>query len=173
MPDYPINPDTATMKFNFKVIVSICIATIAYTQFVYSQANCNNVDFEDGNFTNWIGSTGTCCPISTPTNGIVPAQHSVVSGAGFDVVVPTLPIVSPFGGTYSVKLGNEKHRRTSREATLRFSGNGAKPKFYLSIRSCISRPWPLGQRTAPLSGKRKNTRWATGNLWLLQRGSQR
>jgi gliding motility-associated-like protein len=129
MPDYPINPDTATMKFNFKVIVSICIATIAYTQLVYSQANCNNVDFEDGNFTNWIGSTGTCCPISTPTNGIVPAQHSVVSGAGFDVVVPTLPIVSPFGGTYSVKLGNENTGAQAEKLRYDFLVTAQNPNF--------------------------------------------
>lgn len=117
------------MNFYQKAFLCICIGTIACTQLAYSQANCNNVDFEDGNFTNWIGSTGTCCPIATPTNGIVGAQHSVVSGAGFDVVVPTLPVVSPFGGTYSVKLGNESTGAQAEKLQYDFQVTAQNPNF--------------------------------------------
>lgn len=75
-----------------------------------SQAQCpDNIDFELGNFTNWVGQTGDCC--STPqvfTPGIVAGRHTIMTGPGGDPNVPMVPMVSPNGGTYSVRLGNDQ-----------------------------------------------------------------
>lgn len=72
-----------------------------------AQAQCGNVDFELGNFNGWQGTTGTCCPINLPGNGIVAGRHTIMTGAGTDVnTCNQVPVVSPIGGTYSARLGN-------------------------------------------------------------------
>jgi gliding motility-associated-like protein len=69
-------------------------------------AQCPNADFEMGNFTNWQGRTGTCCPINTPTNGIVAGRHTIMTGAGIDPnSCGQVPVVAP-GSTFSARLGN-------------------------------------------------------------------
>lgn len=71
------------------------------------QAQCGNVDFELGNFTGWQGTTGVCCPINLPTNGIVAGRHNIMTGAGTDInTCNVVPYVSPTGGNYSARLGN-------------------------------------------------------------------
>lgn len=75
-----------------------------------ARAQCpDNIDFELGNFTNWVGQTGDCC--STPqvfTPGIVAGRHTIMTGGGFDPNVPMVPVVSPNGGSFSVRLGNDQ-----------------------------------------------------------------
>lgn len=66
--------------------------------------NCPNLDLSMGNFTNWIGRTGTCCPINLPTVGIVNGRHTIMS-PGNDPIIPALPLVPP-GYTRSARLGN-------------------------------------------------------------------
>ncbi|MEO8761150.1 MAG: T9SS type A sorting domain-containing protein [Bacteroidia bacterium] len=83
------------------------------------KSQVNNVDFESGHFNHWNGSynlsSSLNCGTSTPnplTNGGIdsvgnnPAQQIVSSG--FDQLVKTvnLPVNSPFGGSYSVRLGD-------------------------------------------------------------------
>jgi len=82
------------------ILVFVCIQYI-------SNAQCNNVDFELGNFTGWLGTTGTCCPIALPGNGIVAGRHTIMTGAGTDAnTCNVVPVVSPTGGGYSARLGN-------------------------------------------------------------------
>lgn len=98
-------------------------------------SNCANVDFELGDFTNWNGGTGTCCPITINLPGLViPGSHEItnmtmVEDAGISACIGTpftptvacqpsnfgqpgfdpwagFPIVCPNGGTYSARLGN-------------------------------------------------------------------
>ena len=65
-----------------------------------------NVDFEQGNYSNWSFYTGYCCPISTPTfTGPLSNRHVLTSGAGTDIF-GGFPVVAPGGGSYSLKLGN-------------------------------------------------------------------
>ncbi len=66
--------------------------------------NCPNLDLSMGNFTNWVGRTGSCCPINLPTVGIVNGRHTIMS-PGNDPIVPALPLVPP-GYTRSARLGN-------------------------------------------------------------------
>ena len=87
------------MKYTLVVLFSL----ISF----FAQAQCGNVDFELGNFTGWMGTTGTCCPINLPGNGIVAGRHTIMSGAGTDInTCNQVPYVSPLGGTYSARLGN-------------------------------------------------------------------
>lgn len=79
----------------------------------YGQSTCPNSDFTMNNFTNWVGKTGTCCPISLPTTGIVNGRHTIMTGAGMDPnTANQVPVVCP-GYTFSARLGNSS---TSRQA---------------------------------------------------------
>jgi gliding motility-associated-like protein len=65
-----------------------------------------NIDFEQGNFTGWSALTGSYA--NPLVSGFVAGRQTIMTGGGFDVTLPFLPVVSPNGGTYSVKLGNEQ-----------------------------------------------------------------
>ena len=72
------------------------------------RAQCGNSDFENGDFTGWTASSG-CYQngvINVPNTGVNGTRHQITSGTGFDPLVSTIPVVSPFGGNYSVQLGN-------------------------------------------------------------------
>lgn len=92
-------------------------------------AQPNNVGFELGDFTGWTGRTGSCCPINVPTVGIVAGRHEITSGGGFDAVVPSVPVVSPYGGTFSCKLGNELVGAQAERLIYTFTVDAANPVF--------------------------------------------
>jgi len=80
---------------------------LSNTLALFSQTGCTNSDFESGTFQNWTGQTGSCCAISTPTNGIVNGQHTIMTGSATDPYsCGNVPIVAP-GSTYSARLGND------------------------------------------------------------------
>jgi gliding motility-associated-like protein len=68
-------------------------------------ASCTNVDFEQGNMSGWVASTGYnpvfnpigCCPISG-------GAQLITTGSGLDPC-GGFPVVCP-GGTYSLRLGD-------------------------------------------------------------------
>lgn len=96
--------------FPTKGAISTWLVAVSVTLFFHttalSQSNCPNSDFSMNNFTNWTGSTGTCCPINTPTPGIVAGRHTIMTGPGMDPQsCNQLPVVPP-GFTYSARLGN-------------------------------------------------------------------
>ncbi|HNB33720.1 MAG TPA: hypothetical protein PLJ79_07865, partial [Bacteroidia bacterium] len=96
------------MKKIFGFIVFF--VTLSLSNLLYGQqaSSCTNLDFELGNFVGWTGKTGSCCPISMFSNGIVTGQHTIMSGAGFDPHSNNqIPVVAP-GGTYSARLGNDQ-----------------------------------------------------------------
>ena len=69
-------------------------------------AQCPNAGFEQGNFSNWQGRTGNCCPISLPTAGIVNGRHTITSGTGTDPrTCNQVTVVAP-GSNFSARLGN-------------------------------------------------------------------
>lgn len=82
--------------FVFSFFVSISIA--------WSQ-NCPNANFSLGNFTNWVGRTGTCCPINVPTVGIVAGRHTIMT-PGTDAVTGNQLQLVPPGYNFSARLGN-------------------------------------------------------------------
>jgi len=72
-----------------------------------SIAQCPNANFEFGNFTNWTGKRGTCCPINLPFSGIFPGRQTIVS-SGFDPnTCGNLNTV--YEGNFSARLGNNQN----------------------------------------------------------------
>jgi gliding motility-associated-like protein len=90
------------------VVRSLAVATlltvVAGTQ-LHAQT-CDNADFGTGDFTNWVGRTGSCCAINTPTAGIVNGRHTIMVGNGTDPnACNDITVVAP-GYTQSARLGN-------------------------------------------------------------------
>jgi len=65
---------------------------------------CPNADFSLMNFTNWVGRTGSCCPINLPTTGISNGRHTIVT-PGVDGQIAALSTVPP-GKAQAARLGN-------------------------------------------------------------------
>ncbi len=93
-------------------------STIAHAQLA---AGCTNSDFESGTLQNWVGQTGSCCSISTPTNGIVNGRHTIMTGTGTDpFTCGNVPVVAP-GGTFSARLGNSDVNQQAERLRYTFS----------------------------------------------------
>lgn len=80
------------------VLLLLLLPLISFSQ-------CENSDFEYGNFTNWTGRRGTCCPINLPTNGILNGRQTIMtqgidphSCGGLNTV---------YQGNFSARLGND------------------------------------------------------------------
>lgn len=74
-----------------------------------------NINFEQGNFSNWQFFTGNCCPINATTSGVVNNRHTITSGSNIDQY-GGFPIVAPSGGSYSLRLGNNINGSQSEKA---------------------------------------------------------
>lgn len=103
----------------------LLINVLGISLFTYSQSNCGNLDFEDGDFSNWILTTGTACSnsfgcYSNPTIGtnssdsIDLQRHVLFDTAGYDLDVP-VSILCPFTGSFSTRLGNYSHGMEAEE----------------------------------------------------------
>lgn len=81
--------------------IFLMLSTLGYSQ-------CTNVDFSLGNFTGWQGYLGDCCPINLNTSPITANRHVITSGPGTDPrTCNQVPIVCPWGGPFSARLGNQ------------------------------------------------------------------
>lgn len=107
----------------------ILISLIASFNLSAQTSSCSNVDFESGTLNGWTGQTGSCCPITMNATGIVNGRHTITSGAGFDAQVPTIPVVSPFGGNFSCRLGNENVGYEAERLTFTFPVTAQNPSF--------------------------------------------
>ena len=97
------------MKLTFTLLLLLCTVS------VFSQTCPPNIDFETGNFSNWqcfTGSTGTAngknvfyLSPSAPFAG----RHEIISAANTQLndVYGNFPRLCPYGGNYSIKLGND------------------------------------------------------------------
>ena len=73
---------------------------------LFSQS-ASNIGFENGDFSGWEGGLGSCCPINILGTAIVTGRHTIMSGIGVSPnTCGNLPVVSPTGGQYSARLGN-------------------------------------------------------------------
>lgn len=116
------------MKKNLKLVFSLAVLCFSFLK-TEAQNNCNNVDFETGTFANWTGYTGFCCPINTPTPGIINGRQTIMTGAGFDPNIPSIPVVSPNGGVYSVRLGNDNSGAEAEKLRYQFTVSAANSNF--------------------------------------------
>lgn len=84
----------------------------------YSQSSCSNLDFEDGNFNNWILTMGSACGTSSTcyTNPAIGTnsgdalslrRHVIFDSIGYDIEAPLVEVLCPFTNSMSVRLGNE------------------------------------------------------------------
>jgi len=80
------------------LLITFIICTSCFSQ-------CENSNFEYGDFTNWQGRRGACCPINLPTTGILNGRQTIMT-QGFDPhTCGNLNMV--YQGTYSARLGND------------------------------------------------------------------
>lgn len=101
----------ATKRHYYALLIrtaAVTIAVISKATLLPAQLSsyCTNSGFELGNFNNWTGETGNCCPVNTQTVGIVAGRHTIMTGNGTDPNTNNVvPVVCP-GSTYSARLGN-------------------------------------------------------------------
>jgi PKD repeat protein len=100
-------------KYIYKSFIGACLAaSVIMLNAVSASAQnsgCPGADFETGSFTSqWQGWTGTCCPINTPTLGILMGRHTILpSPQGIDPnTCGGLDISPAFTGGYVCRLGN-------------------------------------------------------------------
>ena len=89
--------------------------------FTTCKSGCNNADFEYGNFTNWVGYTGSCCPVVMTSNGLNTVGPPGDTYPQQMITGPLTPGTDPNscnqityvdnlpgGGVYSCRLGNSE-----------------------------------------------------------------
>ena len=106
-------------------------------------SQCNNIDFEDANLTNWSDSIGyngnSLLPLSTFQSGMIGAinssmlntcaSHTIMSSAGGTDPYGGFPVLDPWGGSYSERIGGSLFNlATSTEATEFPSGKACVTK---------------------------------------------
>ena len=104
--------------------ILMIIAGSSFQVKAQTSSACANADFEYNSFVNWVGYTGSCCPVAMTSlgfNTVGPPgdgqpQHYITSGFGTDPNTPNpgslpvagvqIPYVAPNGGFHSCRLGN-------------------------------------------------------------------
>jgi len=93
---------------NRKISILSTLLFLGFFSSVKAQTCPSNIDFELGTYVNWtyyIGSfTGPGTPVWGGPSGPVVGRHTLTSGVGTDTY-GGFPVVSPGGGSYSLKLG--------------------------------------------------------------------
>lgn len=91
------------LKKNKNIILLIILTLCG----LLSLAQCPNANFEFGNFTNWTGRRGTCCPINLPFVGILAGRQTIVSPGLDPHSCGGLNRV--YQGNFSARLGNDQN----------------------------------------------------------------
>ncbi len=101
------------MRIKTTLINALLCLTCTFS--LAQQNDCENIGFENGNFTGWkleYGRVSNNAPSSivtytTPTLGTFQQGHLITSGTGRDpkITVETIPIVAP-GSNFSARIGN-------------------------------------------------------------------
>lgn len=104
-------------KFLFKVLF---VLLFGYFSASAQTTNCTNSNFENGDFSNWQGGTGTpngnsgnnpggCCPIILNqfmnSGGLTPPRFTITTPITDPNTLNNLVEVSPLGGNFSARLG--------------------------------------------------------------------
>jgi gliding motility-associated-like protein len=87
------------------MLLSVCLLILITPA---KSQSCENINFEMGDFTNWVGKTGTCCPINLSTTGIENGRHTIMTNtSGTDYHTGNQLRLIPTGYKYSARLGND------------------------------------------------------------------
>lgn len=98
-----------------RILTGIIIFILSFCTTAFSQSTCPpNLDLEMGNFTNWecfVGSTDTANGknrMLLNSSAPIPNRHDIISAASNPGLDPYggFPKICPYGGNFSVKLGN-------------------------------------------------------------------
>jgi gliding motility-associated-like protein len=126
------------MKILFTTLLMLLMAATAFTQAV---SNCPpNIDFEDGNFSNWQCFTGTTRDSSginliklNPSPPVL-GRHEIITSASTPTNDPYggFPRLCPYGGNYSVKLGNNNSGREAEGLSYTFQIPASADTFSLT-----------------------------------------
>lgn len=82
-----------------------------------------DIGFEDGNASllKWTGGLGSCCPISTPIQGMdINNRHTIMSDPMAKDPQVNIPVLAPGGGNYSLRLGNAVNGAEAEIARYKF-----------------------------------------------------
>ena len=112
----------------------------------YSQVQCGfNAGFETGTFTGWTGSYGICvdvnCDSSSMTPGLFPGRHTITSGTVFDWrACNAISTVCPWGGTYSIKLGNDNVNWETEDIQYTYTVSASNPILVYAYAAVLQDP---------------------------------
>jgi hypothetical protein len=97
-----------------KIIVTTWLLLIS----ILGYSQCGNTDFETGDFTEWSGKEGSCCPIVLPNNGIVNGRQTIMTQGIDPHSCGGLNMV--YSGRYSARVGNDRVRAQAEGLYYRF-----------------------------------------------------
>ncbi len=99
------------IKSKKKVMKIILLSMgVLFSFLTKAQSSLNNIDFEDGDSSNWNLSIGNICStypgcFTNETPGTAALRHTVNTG-GYDPDAYVVPKLCPWGGSYSFQLGD-------------------------------------------------------------------
>jgi len=136
------------------ICLSLFFAGVFSANNVFSQVyNCGNVGVEDSTFTGWQGYIGSCAagtgnnlPTLTIPNTTVTfttpqtyidassdtrfAIMTPDSGVnGYDPLIPLIPVVSPWGGTRSIRIGNSQSGSDAERLRFNYTVDATNANF--------------------------------------------
>lgn len=124
-----------------KIILFICLFLSANSLKLSAQSTtCEpNMDFENGNYGYWSFFQGRCCSPFSATTAVTPpsaGRIALTSGTGTDYY-GGFPVVSPGGGSYSLKLGSDDNDYKADKARYLIHVPAGSTKFALVYRYAV------------------------------------
>ena len=118
------------MKKSTFFLCALVSVLFLFSQNKLSAQSCENIGFELGDFTNWIGKTGTCCPISLTYTGIVFGRHTIMTDTTqYDTYTNNKLRCIPPGHRYSARLGNNSTGAQAESLTYKMLVDGDNSLF--------------------------------------------
>ena len=117
-------------------------------------SGCSNLDFENGNFSNWTCQTATNynypagdgLPSTNETtwSGTAPVanRHVITNAASGNDPYGNFPMLAPNGGSFSVKLGNNSSNNEAEQLVYTFFVNPQDTNFIYKYAIVLENPDP-------------------------------
>ncbi len=102
--------------------IILFLLSVSLSDDLFCQSYCYNIGFENGTFTGWSGRTGTCCPITLNTPGLVNGRQTIITDSTLKDPNTAYGLrMIPNGNNYSVKLGNNLNGQSSESLSYTFT----------------------------------------------------
>lgn len=151
------------MKFfnnNWKIVTA---ALLAVSPVMLNAQNCNNADFEFGNFTNWKAWIGSCNSGGNQFNYVLSSgwdsarnvapnagpRHTILTTPGFDpytkvdlnsVIDSSITFQAPGGGATAVRLGNAVNGADAERIAFKFKVQANSTAFTYQYAVMLQNP---------------------------------